>query len=148
VTDWPTVPYVAQGFVGSRPAGATVAAWAVMHFLGEDGYLDYTRRTFAAKDRLTAGLRAIDGVRVWDTDLCILCYETEGMSPFDVVGGMQALGWVHFGTLEPPLVQLVLDPLPDEVVERYLADVRRVVADVRAGRGAGRGAVHYAEVKP
>ena len=39
------------------------AAWAVMQHLGIDGYVELTRGTLDAADRMRAGIAAIDGVR-------------------------------------------------------------------------------------
>lgn len=145
ISDWPTMEYSAQGFVGSRSAGPVAAAWAVMHFLGEDGYLDYTRRTMETKKRLADGIEAL-GLKVVDNDLCILCYmsgDEQKLPVMTVLAGMTKLGWVHFGTTQPPMIQLILDPVPDQYVEAYLTDLGDVVKKVRAGEDFGTAALRY-----
>jgi len=56
---------------------------------------------------------------------------------------MGELGWVHFGTLEPPLIQLILDPIEDECIERYLTDLAEVVRRIRAGEIDTAGRLSY-----
>jgi len=72
--DWPGGPYVTAGATGSRPGGAIASAWAVINFLGHDGYIDLARRTMQMKQHLIEGLRSIDGIDAWDTDLVLQVY--------------------------------------------------------------------------
>jgi len=145
ISDWPTMAYSSQGFVGSRSAGPVAAAWAVMHFLGEEGYLEYTRRTMDNKARLKAGIEEIEGLKVIDNDLCILCYvsEDEKLPIMEVLGGMEQLGWIHFGTLEPPMIQLILDPSPEPYIESYLKDLRMITDKIRSGERLVEGKLQY-----
>ena len=58
VTDnWLGGPYGSSGVLGSKGGGAMAAAWAVMHHLGDDGYL---RLTAAARRAAVAFATAID----------------------------------------------------------------------------------------
>lgn len=116
-----------------------------MHFLGEEGYLDYTRQTMDNKARLKVGIEEIAGLKVIDNDLCILCYvsEDEDLPIMEVLGGMEQLGWIHFGTLEPPMIQLILDPSPEPYIESYLKDLRLIVERIRAGERMLEGKLQY-----
>ncbi len=136
--------YVAEAFVGSRPAGAIAATWAVFHYLGEAGYLDYARRTMEAKAYLIAGLRKL-GMKPWDTELCVLLFETGELVPEAVVGGLNDAGWACMGTQKPPLVQLIIDPLAQEIADDYLRDLSTVLERLRGGVKVQAGALGYAE---
>jgi hypothetical protein len=61
----------------------------------------------------------------------------------EVVAGMEQLGWVHFGTLEPPMVQLVMEPAADPYIDGYLTDLADVVRRIRQGESFGQGDLHY-----
>jgi glutamate/tyrosine decarboxylase-like PLP-dependent enzyme len=135
---------MAEGMVGSRPAGAVAATWAVFHYLGEEGYLDYARRTMQTKERFIQGLKQL-GMRPWDTDLCVLLFETAELAPADVVGGLTELGWACMGTQQPPLVQLIIDPLSAEVVDQYLRDLDSVLRKLRGGQNIRKGDLSYAD---
>jgi sphinganine-1-phosphate aldolase len=39
VYDWPGGQYASPTIAGTRPGGAIAAAWAVLQYVGEDGYL-------------------------------------------------------------------------------------------------------------
>jgi len=146
VSYWPTMEYSAEGFVGSRSAGPVAAAWAVMHFLGRDGYLDYTAKTMANKQALMEGIGAIEGLEVIDNELCILCYVSNDVAlPIEMVlGALTERGWIHFGTMEPPMIQLILDPLEDGIIDAYLSDLAEIVAQIRSGHRFVQGEMTYA----
>jgi sphinganine-1-phosphate aldolase len=143
-SDWPSATYLTEGVIGSRPAGVLAATWAAFHYLGEEGYLDYARRTMETKQRLIEGLRRL-GMRPWDTDLCILLYETDDLSAEAVVGALTEAGWPCMGTVRPPLVQLIVDPLVSEVADRYLADLERILNELRGGKQSAKGSLGYAD---
>jgi sphinganine-1-phosphate aldolase len=142
--DWPSAMYLSEGVIGSRPAGAIAASWAVLHYLGEAGYLDYARRTMETKQRLMDGLIRL-GMKPWDTDLCILLFETAELPAEAVVGALTQAGWPCMGTLRPPLVQLIIDPLVVDVVDDYLRDLERLLRELRSGKDAQRGNLGYAD---
>src|SRR6185369_3070869 len=56
--------YASSGVLGTKSGGPIAAAWAVMHYLGEEGYLRLTAAARAATDALIAGLRGIRGARI------------------------------------------------------------------------------------
>ena len=74
-SDWPTGLYAVPTFAGTRPGGAIAAAWAVMNFLGAEGYRRIAATVMQARERLVAGLARIDGLHVWgEPDLWAVAY--------------------------------------------------------------------------
>jgi glutamate/tyrosine decarboxylase-like PLP-dependent enzyme len=143
-SDWPSATYLTEGMVGSRPAGAIAATWAAFHFLGEEGYLDYARRTMETKQRLIEGLKKL-GMRPWDTDLCVLLFETADVPAEALVGALTEAGWPCMGTQRPPMVQLIVDPLVADVVEDYLKDLGGLLRQLRDGKKMKQGDLGYAD---
>ncbi|MDH3688263.1 MAG: pyridoxal-dependent decarboxylase [Gammaproteobacteria bacterium] len=142
-TDWPTGPYVTQSLLGSGPAGATVAAWAVLNHLGEEGYTAIARGIMETKQKLIDGIADIDGVSTWTSDTSILLIDSDEFEIDKLVGGMQALGWVLFGNHEPPLIHLTVETASDEVVQLFLSDLTKVTNTLRAGQDIESGALAY-----
>lgn len=143
-SDWPSATYLTEGMIGSRPAGAIAATWAALHFLGEDGYLDYARRTMDTKQRLIDGLKKL-GMKPLDTDLCVLLFETVDVSAEALVGALTEAGWPCMGTQKPPMVQLIVDPLVADVVDDYLKDLGRLLKLLREGKKVKQGDLGYAD---
>lgn len=136
VEDWPEFAYVTPGFGGSRTGGTTAAAWAVMHMLGQQGYLELTAELLDTRDRLLRGLKTIDGIHlpIPEPELCSVVYDGVDVTVNQLLNGMHQRGWLHFSVLDPPMVQFILDPCGSEVLDHYLADLADVVGLARHGK--------------
>ncbi len=131
--DWPAGPYLTQSMLGSRPAAATIAAWAVMNFLGEEGYVRIAQAIMKTKQAIVDGIAEIDGLATLPSDLSLMNVESKEFAITDVLGGMTDKGWVLFGNHDPPLIHLTVDPAPAELVERLLTNFRDVCGDLASG---------------
>jgi glutamate/tyrosine decarboxylase-like PLP-dependent enzyme len=136
-SDWPTGLYAVPTFAGTRPGGAIAAAWAVMHFLGAEGYRRIAATVMQARERLVAGLARIGGLHVWgEPDLWAVAYGAEGCDILAVADAMTARRWSVGRVKQPPGIHLMLTPVHAPIVDLYLADLAASVATVRAGAGA------------
>jgi glutamate/tyrosine decarboxylase-like PLP-dependent enzyme len=132
--DWPHGHYGSPTLRGTRPGGAIASAWAVVRYLGVDGYTRIARTTMEGRDRLVAGIKEIGGMHViGEPDLTVMAY---GASSFDihaVADRMQARGWFVSPMASPRAIHLgMLTPAHAAVVDEYLADLAAAVAEVRA----------------
>jgi glutamate/tyrosine decarboxylase-like PLP-dependent enzyme len=139
--DWPSGLYLTQSMLGSRPAAATAAAWAVMNYLGEEGYVAIAGEIMETKRKLADGIAKIEGLRPWDSDLSLMAVESDDLEVDALIAGMAAKGWALLGNREPPLLHLTVEPAADDVIELFLADLRDVIGGV-AGAAAPRAATY------
>lgn len=137
--------YKLAGFSGSRAAGPIFAAWAVMNYLGEEGYLRLTRRLLDMKARLTREVNAIDGLRMWDVDVMPLQFQSDKVPTAAVYQGLVDKGWVMMGLQNPPAVTIALDPaFSDADSELFLKDLRDVNAALIASGASTSTGIRYA----
>jgi len=61
-TDWLGGLYGSPSMAGTRPGGPIAAGWAVLHHLGEDGYLRLAEDAFRAADSLRGVIDATPGI--------------------------------------------------------------------------------------
>ena len=136
--DWPIGSYVSSGLAGTRPAAPIASAWAVMRYLGRDGYTRIAGEIMGASRRLLDGLAAIDGVApVCEPDLPIVAWRTPELPLRTVAAAMTRRGWFVRTMLRPEAVHLGMLSLHQApVVDDYLAGVRAAVAEVRAADAA------------
>jgi sphinganine-1-phosphate aldolase len=129
--DW----YVTPSMTGTRPGGAIAAAWAVMTYLGEAGYLDRVGRTMRYLRRWWAGIEAIDGLEVMGTPaMSVFAVTSSTLDMFAVAKGMESRGWLVFVDTQPvPSLRFMQSPGHEPYVDRYLADLRDVAELVRQG---------------
>jgi glutamate/tyrosine decarboxylase-like PLP-dependent enzyme len=128
-SDWPGGIYGTQAFQGTKPAAPIGAAWAVLQFLGEEGYVAKMRETMDAVEKLKAGVAAIDGVHVWgEPDGTVLALGSHTADIFAIGDALNARGW-HFDRQDnPPALHLMASPRHKLVIDEFLADLRDAVA--------------------
>jgi len=138
-------PYKLAGFSGSRSAGPIFSAWAVMNYLGEEGYLRLTRRLLDLKQRFTEGVNAIEGLRMWDVDVMPLHFHSEVAATSAVYQGLMDKGWAMLGLVEPEAITICADPsLSDEHAQLFLADLKAATESaIKLGDKANKGDIRY-----
>ncbi len=137
VTDVSGGTYKTEGFLGSRPAGSYFAAWAVLKYLGEAGYLDMTRRILGNVERLTNGINALKGLKVWPSDVPTPLSFSSEVAPIDLImGGLTVrYSWLMLGVNDPPRIVLPVDVAAnDAIIDQFLVDLGKVVDGVLSGK--------------
>ena len=139
--DWARGHYSTSTFTGTRSGGGVAAAWAVLNYLGEDGYLRLAREVMQAKEALINGVRSIDGLETWgDPELSIFTFGSRSFDIFAVADVLAEAGWVPNRLTEPPGIHHLITPVHLPVVEEYLSDLAYAVEKARSGKTATPGA--------
>jgi glutamate/tyrosine decarboxylase-like PLP-dependent enzyme len=129
--DWPGGLYGSPTMPGSRAGGAIAAAWAVLHYLGEEGYLRLARTVMDTARALMDGINAISGLRVLgEPDMSIFSFTSDSVDIYAVADAMDARGWHLDRQQMPPKVHLVVTPAHQEVVGEFLADLEAATQSV------------------
>lgn len=140
---WPRGRYFTHNFTGTRPGGAIAAAWAVMNYLGEDGYLDINRRILATRERIRAGVEAL-GMQVWgEPAMGVFAYGGPEVDMFALGAELSKDGWLVGHLREPPGIHLMLTLAHEPIVDEYLAAVGRGVAACATSVTRAPAPVHY-----
>ncbi len=131
-TDWPGGVYASPTLAGTRPAGPIAAAWAILHYLGEEGYLDLTEQVMATVARLRAGVEAIEGVHILgDPAMSILAIGSDRLNIYEVADELTLRGWHLDRQQFPPSLHLTVTPAHARVADPFLADLEAAVARAR-----------------
>lgn len=130
--EWPTGRYSSATLVGTRPGGVVAAAWAVMNYLGEDGYCRIASKTMEITRELTNGIEEIPGLFIWgQPPMNKFGYGSHDLDILAVAEGMEQRGWVINLQRTPPGINMHLYPIHEKTIRPYLndlADVTRAVA--------------------
>lgn len=143
---WPNGRFATNTFVGTRPGGAVAAAWAVLNFLGRDGYRDITRRLLEMRRAYEAVVAAIDGLAVLGRPhLSILAVRSAdpALDINKVADGMAARGWIPGLVRDPPALHSMMSLLHEPARPQWLADVTAAVAEARQAAGPARSQAVY-----
>ncbi len=134
----------------SRTGGPIAAAWAILRFLGEEGYRRIVTESQEATRRMLEGISSIPAIRVLgDPEMCMYTIVSDEVSVFEIDDEMRTRGWrllPQFACGGGPAnlhVTVSLGNVPH--VETFLSDLREVVAELRRrGPSVDRGG--FAEV--
>ena len=125
--------YASSGLLGTKSGGPIAAAWAVMRYLGEDGYLRLTRAAIDATDALIAGLHRMPGVRILgEPAATLVAFAFDDGDAFAVGDALAARGWVVDQQKPPPSLHCTVNAVHPPVIPQFLADLQQALDSVRA----------------
>ena len=132
---WAFGAYRSTGFPGSRPSHVMAAAWAILHHLGEEGYLGLVRRMYAARDRLMQEIAAIPGMRILGApESNVFAFTSDCYDPHAVAEEMATRGWYLARIRSPRGLHIQCDPFDGDMIDRAMAALRDCVDVVAAKR--------------
>lgn len=139
--DWPGGAMITPTLAGTRPGGAIAAAWAVMNFLGVDGYRALHAKVTDARGRIQRGVEALGYRVLGEPQLGLIAFTQDGLNLAAAWGHLHACGWFTSVTTDPPGLHLMLSPIHARVAEQYLADLATAPTE---GASPGAPAPRYA----
>ncbi|XP_013884292.1 sphingosine-1-phosphate lyase 1 [Austrofundulus limnaeus] len=146
--DWQGGIYASPSIAGSRPGGIIAACWATMMYMGENRYVDATRKIVGTARRIKNEIRKIKGVFVFgDPEVSVVAIGSDDFDIFRLSNAMTAQGW-NLNTLQFPssihLCCTVLHTQPG-VADRFIHDVReqvRIIMKNPKEKTTGMGAIY------
>ena len=135
-SDWPSGEFVTMTIAGSRPGGAVASAWAVMSYLGQDGYRQRVEAILNIRRRLLARVDELAGVRVLGSPAAGIV-GLGGDGNFDMAAlrdTMAAKGWQFGPLVDPPGMNLLLNFRHGAIIDAFVVDLAETLADAKAGK--------------
>ncbi|PPK68069.1 aspartate aminotransferase family protein [Actinokineospora auranticolor] len=131
--DWPGGLYGSLALAGARPAAPIAAAWAVMRYLGVDGYTRLVRRIMATVAKIRAGSTDLGLELLGDPAASVLAFTAPNIMA--IGDEMDDRGWHLDRQNDPDALHLMVSPEHDRVVDRFLTDLRDSVDNAGQSRG-------------
>jgi sphinganine-1-phosphate aldolase len=130
-TDWPGGIYPSAGMAGSRPGGPVAAAWALLNYLGEEGYLNITAVVMQTAKTLQDGVNAIPGLKVLsDPEMSVFAIASDSMDVYAIADELALRGWhldrQHF----PPSLHVTVNYVHAQVAGDFLKDLTEAAGTV------------------
>ncbi len=131
-TDWPGGIYPSAGMAGSRPGGPIAAAWALLNYLGEEGYLNITSVVMRTTKILQDGINAIPGLKVLSNpEMSVFAIASNKLDIYELADELSLRGWhldrQHF----PPSLHVTVNYVHAQVADDFLKDLTEAAATVR-----------------
>ncbi len=127
--DWPSGIYSTNTLVGTRPGGAIAAAWAVMNYLGESGYLKITDRVLAIRQAIEQGVGELGMTVYGNPQLGIIAYGSAEGNTGAIADKLASRGWFVGRLREPVAIHLMLNLTHEPIVDDYLADLKWAIQE-------------------
>jgi sphinganine-1-phosphate aldolase len=120
---WPMGRMITPTLAGTRPGGAIAAAWAVLNFLGVEGYRAKQALVVRARETIEAGVARLGFSVLGRPQLGILAFTHAHADCHAILRALYAKGWVTGANVDPPSLHLMLSPKHAEAGDAYLADL-------------------------
>ena len=129
--DWPGGRMITPTLAGTRPGGAIAAAWAVMNYLGVNGYRAKQGLVVETREKIEAGARELGFEIIGKPQLGLVGYTHKERDMFAIWGKLFGRGWFTSVVTDPKGIHLMLSPKHAEVADTYLADLAWATEQVR-----------------
>jgi glutamate/tyrosine decarboxylase-like PLP-dependent enzyme len=120
----------------TKSGGPLAACWAVLYYLGDDGYMRFARRKLDATRIIADAIRAMPGVRLMaEPESSLIAFTADDFSIFPIVDVMRRRGWFvqpqlgYMGSKEN--IHLSIDQSTIDVVDQFLPDLEASIAEAK-----------------
>jgi sphinganine-1-phosphate aldolase len=133
--------YHTPTMAGTRPGGVIAAAWAVLNYLGREGYLRLVGQTMRYIRQFQADINATPGLEVLGSPvMTVFAYTSHTLDIFAVADGLEDRGWLVWRESVPfQAIRFMQSPGHEPFVAAYVRDLREIVQAVERGELHSRG---------
>ena len=139
--DWLGGFYGSSGVLGTKSGGSMASAWAVMHFLGDDGYLRLTRQAREATLQLADFVReSQDLVLRAEPESTLLCFGARvpsALNIFAVADELSKRGWYVDRQTPPDSLHCTVNAIHHDKIDWFTNDLHECVAIARSQQSSG-----------
>lgn len=139
--DWLGGFYGSSGVLGTKSGGSMASAWAVMHFLGDDGYLRLTRQAREATLHLATNIRNTpELVLRAEPDSTLLCFgakDRAALNVFSVADELSKRGWYVDRQTPPDSLHCTVNAIHHDKIDLFMRDLHDCVAIAITGQSSG-----------
>ncbi|MEM2535260.1 MAG: hypothetical protein QXD12_05580, partial [Candidatus Nezhaarchaeales archaeon] len=125
----PGYVFVNQAVLSSRPEGPLAAAFAVIKYLGVEGYKKLAKKVLYARNSIYQGMKKLGFESIGRVESSVMALYNANIDLISFVSNMRKLGWhlsLQRGLREyaiPDNIHLVISPIHANVVNDFLNDV-------------------------
>ncbi len=93
-SNWIGYTIVNNAVQSSKSGGPMAAAWAVLNYVGDAGYLDIAKKKLASVGKITQGIEKIKDLRLMaEPDMCLVSFTSDTINVFHIIDEMNQKGW-------------------------------------------------------
>lgn len=131
-TEWPGGIYASPTMAGTRPGGAIAAAWAVLNFLGEAGYLRIADVVMRTTQQFRDAVHAVAGLQVLSNpEMSVMAIASDRDNIYEIGDELAARGWHLDRQQFPPSLHLTINYVHRHSAQRFFLDLAEATIAVR-----------------
>ncbi|MGB2220138.1 MAG: pyridoxal phosphate-dependent decarboxylase family protein [Henriciella sp.] len=136
MAQWSGAPMKTPTLAGTRPGGAISAAWAVMNYLGVEGYCRLQGQVCETREKVARRVTELGFEVLGDPILGLIAFRHPEQHAYAIYGELYRRGWFTSVTKEPPSLHLMLSPKHADFIDEYLEDLALCLAAVASGKAS------------
>ncbi len=142
VTDnWLGGLYASSGALGTKSGGSMASAWAVMHHLGDDGYLRLTAQAREATLKLANFVREsphlVLRAEPESTLLCFGARDPSALNIFAIADELWRRGWYIDRQTPPDSLHCTVNAIHHEKIDSFVKNLELAITEVLASKKIG-----------
>ena len=135
-TDTTAYTLINPTVLSTKSGGPMAGAWAILNFLGEEGYMRIIKDVQEATKKLMDGINAIDGLQVLgEPAMCMFSFKSDVINVYQLADAMSKRGWYIQGqfstSLTPRNLHISVNHGTVPNVDALLKDLRECVEIVK-----------------
>lgn len=128
-TKWIGGLYVSPSISGTRPGGAIAGSWAIMNFLGSNGYKKMAQETLEAAQKVQRAVNTIPDLKITGNPLTTIfsIHSTGKIDIFRLGDELSILGWHLDRQLAPPSLHMTISYGHVTYIDEFIRDLKIAV---------------------
>jgi sphinganine-1-phosphate aldolase len=127
--DWPGGIFASVALMGTRSGGSVAGAWALINYMGKEGYRKIVKQVIEATKKIISGINSIPGLHVISNpDMSLLAFTSEKYDIFTIADMMEEKGWHLDRQQLPDSLHLTISKGNVETADQFISDLREVMS--------------------
>ncbi len=133
--EWTGYALVNPTMTSTKPGGSIAAAWAVLHYLGKEGYQKITKQTLIATDTLITEIPKIDGLYILGKPIStLIAFGSKKYNIHKIADELTEMGWTVTPQLAngevPASIHLTITFSNVPQINKFIQDLKNAVEKV------------------
>jgi len=116
--------------VGTRTGASAAATWALLKYMGKEGYTALSRNCMEITKTLAQGLKELELELITEPELNIVAFKSEKMSVDELAQKLSDKGWAVSISSYPRAIRIIVMPhIKKEHITQFLIDLKQITAN-------------------
>ena len=132
-SNWEGGIYASTSFMGTKPGGIVASSWTALNHIGEDGYLELTKKTMNATALIKEFiLNNQDLSLIGEPQMSLIAFKSDTIDIYQLADKLNDLGW-YIGRLQNPSgIHLVVSQIhADGAAKQFVMDLEVLINQLK-----------------